>query len=97
MPAGAPGKNMENKKQWKLKKDSFSKLLLYFRDGNVRTFWSLDWQHRFSKDRDRRIGLQRLRKIIEQNKAQIKTAIIYDAQSGAELERSGSEPDRQLV
>ncbi|MCX6180981.1 MAG: hypothetical protein NT150_03510 [Bacteroidetes bacterium] len=78
---------MENKKQWKLKRDSFSKLLLYFKDGNARTFYSLDWSHRYDKQRNRELGLQRLRKIIELHKSKIKVAIVYDCESGAELEK----------
>ena len=48
------------KEGWKLKRDSLSKLLIYFKDGNVRTLWSLDWKHKYSKFIDRNIGLARL-------------------------------------
>ena len=67
---------MEQKK-WKLKRDSLSKLLLYFKDGNVRTFYSLDWRHSFSKERDRELGLERLKKLAERHRKQIRRAIIY--------------------
>ena len=45
---------------WKLGQDSFSKCISYFADGNTRTFYSLDWTHKFSKNRDRHLGLNRL-------------------------------------
>ncbi len=86
---------MENKKQWKLGRDSFSKLLLYFKDGNARTFYSLDWRHRYSKERNKELGLQRLRKIIEKHKAKIKTALIYDVQSGSEVVKHGEAPKEE--
>lgn len=49
---------------WQKGPDSFHKLLVWFVDGNERTFYSLDWKHKFSKTRDERIGMERLHKMI---------------------------------
>ena len=76
---------MSEKQKWKLVRDSFSKLVIWFKDGNTRTFYSIDWKHQYSQQRDYRIGLARLRnKIIEWgNKAGV--AIIYDTASGKRI------------
>lgn len=75
------------KEGWKLKRDSLSKLLIYFKDGNVRTLWSLDWKHKYSKFIDRNIGLARLRKRVTEYGAKADAAIIYDKQTGNEIEK----------
>ena len=78
---------MEGNRKWKLKRDSLSKLLLYFRDGNARTFYSLDWQHSLSAVQNRELGLVRLRRLYQRHKAQVKKAIFYDNQTREELEK----------
>ncbi len=78
---------MEGKRKWKLKRDSLTKLLLYFSDGNVRTFYSLDWQHSLSVVKNRELGLVRLRRLYERHKSQTRKAIFYDNQTGEELEK----------
>jgi hypothetical protein len=72
---------------WKLKRDSLSKLLIYFKDGNVRTLWSLDWKHKYSKILDRNLGLFRLRKKVTEYGSQADVAIIYDKKTGKEVEK----------
>jgi len=72
---------------WKLGQDSFSKCISYFADGNTRTFYSLDWTHKFSKNRDRHLGLNRLRKLINTWGGKANMVIIYDKNTGEELER----------
>ena len=72
---------------WKLKRDSLSKLLIYFKDGNVRTLWSLDWKHKYSKLLDRNLGLFRLRKKVTEYGSQADVAIIYDKKTGNEVEK----------
>jgi hypothetical protein len=67
---------------WKLGRDSYSKLVVYFKDGNVRTLWSLDWRHRYSKFRDRQTGIARLQKKIKDYGAKADVAIIYDKATG---------------
>ena len=72
---------------WKLKKDSISKLLVYFKDGNVRTLWSLDWKHKYSRVLDRNLGLSRLRKKVSDYGIKADVAIIYDKGTGIEIEK----------
>lgn len=72
---------------WKLGKDSFSKAIAYFADGNKRTFYSLDWVHQFSKWRDRELGLRRLRKLILAWGSKAKVVVIYDTTSNEEIEK----------
>jgi hypothetical protein len=72
---------------WKLGPDSFSKCIVYFTDGNSRSFYSLDWRHRYSASRDKELGLHRLRKLIQKYGSLARTAIIYDKASGMEIEK----------
>lgn len=72
---------------WKLNQDSLSKCLVYFVDGNTRTFYSLDWSNRYSQFKNRELGLDRLRKLILGWGGKVKTAIIYDLASQQEIER----------
>jgi hypothetical protein len=74
--SGAP------KEGWKLIRDSFSKLIVWFKDGNVRTFYSIDWKHRHSKQRDQNIGIARLRKKLSEWGNKADGAEIYDKASG---------------
>ncbi|MBT3302016.1 MAG: hypothetical protein HOD63_04705 [Bacteroidetes bacterium] len=76
-----------HKEGWKLKRDSLSKLLIYFKDGNVRTLWSLDWNHRYSKVIDRNIGIARFHKKIMEYGSKAGVAIIYDKHTGKEIEK----------
>lgn len=52
------------KEGWKLKRDSINVMVVWFTDGNVRTMYSLDWKHRFSKDLDENIGWKRFHVLI---------------------------------
>ena len=67
---------------WKLIRDSFSKLIVWFKDGNIRTFYSIDWKHRYSKQRDRNIGMQRLHKMVTGWGNKAEGAEIYDKATG---------------
>lgn len=49
---------------WQLNNDSSSVLVVWFKDGNIRTFYSIDWRHRLSKSKDAELGLSRLRKLV---------------------------------
>lgn len=71
---------------WKIKRDSLSKLLIYFKDGNVRTLWSLDWKHRYSKTIDRELGLKRLRRKVVEYGKRADVAIIYDKETRQKIE-----------
>ena len=73
---------IQKNKGWKLKRDSYSKMIVWFRDGNVRTMYSLDWKHKLSKTRDKHTGLERFRKKIAQYGALASTVHIYDMGTG---------------
>ena len=51
---------------WKLKEHSKYRLILWFQDGQVRTFYSMDWQHAFAPY-DPALGLQRLTRLVERH------------------------------
>jgi hypothetical protein len=72
---------------WKLQKDSSFKCVVWFADGNTRTFYSLDWTHQHSKNYDRELGLKRLRALIHKWGALATVAIIYNKEDQQELER----------
>ena len=57
---------------WTLKQDSLTKCVSYFADGNTRTFHSLDWRHKYSRFRDKELGLARLRSLIPEMGTTIK-------------------------
>lgn len=70
---------------WKLKRDSESKLIVWFADGNIRTMYSIDWNYKFSKMKKREIGLARLYKKVEDYGEKAVTAEIYDMSSGMRI------------
>lgn len=76
---------------WKCGPDSFRKLIVWFVDGNIRTLYSLDWRHEFSKTRDERIGLERLYDEIAEWGSRAKVVEIYEniygTKAGKKLER----------
>lgn len=72
---------------WKIKRDSFAKLVVWFKDGNTRTFYSLDWKFPFSKHADQIIGIKRLEEKLKNWDAKCGYAILYDNQTGAEIKR----------
>lgn len=74
---------------FKIGTDSYSKCIIKFIDGNVFTGYSLDWKHSKSKTRDRELGLQRFRKLINKHSTRILEAVILDQASGQKLEQYG--------
>ena len=70
------------KNGWKLNKHSFSKMIVWFKDGNIRTFYSLDWKSKYSNFRDPRIGLGRFKNLIAKYGVKAGTIEIYDQESG---------------
>ena len=76
---------------YKLGKDSFHKLIVWFVDGNARTRYSIDWKHRFSKTRDPQIGLNRFYKRIAVWGSQAQVVEIYvnnyGSKTGKKIER----------
>ncbi len=69
---------------WKLGRDSFTKLITWFKDGNVRTWYSLDWKHKYSF-RDRSIGMARHRSRLSKWGSQCGAAEIYDKATGEKI------------
>lgn len=72
---------------WEIGRDSYSKCCVWFVDGNIRTFYSMDWSYTSARYRDRELGMQRLRKAIQRWGAKATCAIIYDLINDKELER----------
>ena len=72
---------------WKLGRDSFSKMICWFKDGQCRTMYSIDWRHKYSKQRDRGLGLQRFRIKVQRYGMKADTIEIYDAQSRDLIEK----------
>ena len=70
---------------WKLKRDSLTKLVIYYSDGNVRTFYSLDWKSRYSPWRSRKKGLTGLLALVGKHGPMSDAALVYDNGSGQEL------------
>ena len=77
----------ENTKKWKLKADSLSKLVIYFNDGNRRTFYSRDWRHSSSPDRDSLLGLNRLITLAGRYRHSTKAAAIYNLHTNEMIAR----------
>lgn len=72
-------------KAWKLKEDSETKMIVWFRDGNVRTMYSIDWNYKHSITKKREIGLARLYKKIEDYGEKAATVEIYEVSSGIRI------------
>ena len=72
---------------WRMKEDSLSKLIVNFKDGNTRTFWSLDWVHKESQSIDRDVGLKRLRKLVALYGSKTGVSILYNKITDEEIER----------
>lgn len=72
---------------WKLKKHSFSKMIVWFADNNIRTMYSIDWRSRYSRLRSRETGLKRLRKKVEIYGEQATSVEIYDIKTGQLIEK----------
>lgn len=64
-------------KGWKLQQHSFSKMIVWFEDGNIRTRYSIDWKHKYSQ-RDRAIGLNRFKQKIAEYGTRACSIEIYD-------------------
>jgi hypothetical protein len=64
--------------EWKLQIDSCTYADFIFLDGNVRRFYSLDWPHKHSKQKDREIGLKRLRKLISKHGPLTERALVCE-------------------
>lgn len=76
---------MSASKGWKLKRDSETKMIVWFADGNIRTMYSIDWNYKFSKTKKREIGLARFYKKIEDYDQKATTVEIYDNCTGIRI------------
>ena len=72
---------------WKLGVHSFTKMICYWKDGKPRLRYSIDWKHRYSRVRDREIGLKRFRNKVQEYGARADTIVIYDLETGELLEK----------
>lgn len=76
---------------WKLGRDSFHKMIVWFADGNRRTRYSIDWRHSLSKQRDPQIGFNRYyKKIHEWGERAVTIEIyvnVYGTKDGALVEK----------
>lgn len=70
---------------WKLKIDSNSYLRIWFKDGNVRTLYSLDWRSKYSVY-DTELGFSRLRKKISDYGSLANGIILYSNDTKEPLE-----------
>ncbi len=68
-------------KRWRMPQDSFSKLVVWFKDGRARTFYSYDWHSPNAYHRDRALGLKRLQKFAKKIGNDAGVAQIYDIQT----------------
>ncbi|MDX5347293.1 MAG: hypothetical protein LPJ89_04265 [Hymenobacteraceae bacterium] len=68
----------------KLAEQALTKAVVYFKDGNSRTFHSRD-KHTSQAIVNKQLGINRLRNYINKNAAAIGTAIIYDKESDMEI------------
>jgi len=87
---------MSQKKGWKLGQDSATKLIVWFKDGNVRTMYSIDWKHRYSKTKDRQLGLARFRKKLKEYGPLAGTAEIYDKATGERIAQFYAGEERNI-
>ena len=61
--------------------------MVWFVDGNRRTYYSLDWKNRYSKARDVNLGMRRLLKLVTKYGEKASVIEIYDIASNKLLKR----------
>lgn len=71
----------KSSKRWRMPEDSLSKLVVWFKNGTARTFYSFDWNTPNSYYRDRSLGLARLYKFAKKIGNDAGVAQIYDIQT----------------
>ena len=67
--------------------EALTKLVVYFKDGNARTFHGRHTAQRFTPVDPRALEILRLKKYADSVQAYIQIAILYDTQTGDELGR----------
>ena len=71
----------------KLVANALTKLLVYFKDGNSRTFHGRHNASNYTPADPRELEIKRLKKYAESVQANISVAILYDLQTGQEVAR----------
>ena len=71
----------------KLKAEALTKLLVYYLDGNSRTWHGRHNSSHFTPVDPRELEIKRLKRYAESVKDRIRVAILYDMQNGQELAR----------
>ena len=66
---------------------AFTKLVVYFKDGNARTFHGRHTTQRFTPVDPKALEIVRLKKYAASVQAHIQIAILYDTRTGDELAR----------
>jgi hypothetical protein len=79
------GMNSVRKKRWRLERDSFHLMRVYFKDGKKRTFYSRDWKHAYSSVRNPDIGFENYRKMIQKWGEDARTVLIYNIVTNTEV------------
>jgi len=72
---------------WQLGRDSQSKLVVKFTDGNLRTFYSLDWRNKRMPYSNKELGIERLEKLISKWGSKAQWAHIESTQTQTILKR----------
>lgn len=73
------------RRPWRLGTDSATRLVVWFQDGNIRSFYSLDWRSPHSRQKNPRLGIRRLHTLALRYLPHMKCAILYDQATGAEI------------
>lgn len=76
-----------SKSLWKIPNDSYSKLVVWFKDGNVRTFYSYDWKHPRAKSKNKTLGISRLKALVRSYGKNAAVAHLYDISTGNLIQR----------
>ncbi|WP_201979305.1 hypothetical protein [Hymenobacter rubidus] len=71
----------------KLKDEALTKLLIYFKDGNSRTFHGRHNASTYTPADPRELEIKRLKKYAERVQQHVSVAILYDLQTGQEVAR----------
>ena len=71
----------------KLKADAHTKLLVYFKDGNARTWYGRSNANSYVPVDPRELEIKRLKKYADSVHTKINVAIIYDLHTGEEVAR----------
>ncbi|WP_299212566.1 hypothetical protein [uncultured Dokdonia sp.] len=69
---------MAIRKKWAVPMDSYSKMIIWLNNGNITTFYSLDWKSSHSHLKDRATRLQRFKNKIAQYIPKAREIKIYD-------------------